>query len=127
MYLLPEIGFLRLPQIIGDPTADPPLPPIIPVKKSCWWQGVKTGRFPPPVRWGGCTMWRVEDIRALVESAKNCDMASQTKGRNHSRGNATLTTSNCPKQPSQSDPGSGAKPIKSHRRCMKSKGDENER
>jgi len=69
MHSLPETGFLRLPQIIGNPKAEPPIPPIIPVKKSCWWDGVKTGRFPQPVKLGRCTMWRVEDIRTLIASA----------------------------------------------------------
>lgn len=69
MSQIPETGFLRLPQIIGDPNANPPIPPIIPVKKSCWWEGVRTGRFPKPVKLGRCTMWRVEDICALIESA----------------------------------------------------------
>lgn len=69
MNQFPETGFLRLPQIIGDPKAKPPIPPIIPVKKSCWWAGVRSGRFPKPVKLGRCTMWRVEDIRALIASA----------------------------------------------------------
>lgn len=70
MSKLPETGFLRLPQIIGDPKAEPPIPPIIPVKKSCWWDGVKSGRFPKPVKLGPrVTAWRVEDIRALIASA----------------------------------------------------------
>ena len=71
MNQLPETGFLRLPQIIGDPKAEPPIPPIIPVKKSCWWDGVKSGRFPKPVKIGNGrgTFWKVEDIRALIASA----------------------------------------------------------
>lgn len=70
MNQLPETGFVRLPQIIGDPKSEPPIPPIIPVKKSCWWDGVKNGRFPKPVKIGRGrgTFWRVEDIRALIES-----------------------------------------------------------
>jgi len=68
MYKLPETGFLRLPQIIGDQKAEPPIPALIPVKKSCWWDGVAKGRFPKPVKLGRCTMWRVEDIRALISS-----------------------------------------------------------
>lgn len=68
MNQLPETGFLRLPQIIGDAKAEPPIPPIIPVKKSCWWAGVASGRFPKPVKLGRCTMWRVEDIKALIAS-----------------------------------------------------------
>jgi hypothetical protein len=69
MYDIPVTGFLRLPQIIGDATAQPPIPPLIPIKKSCWWEGVRTGRFPKPVKLGRCTMWCVEDIRALIASA----------------------------------------------------------
>ena len=70
MVELPETGFLRLPQIIGDAKAKPPVPAIIPVKKSCWWNGVKSGRFPKPVKLSRrVTAWRVEDIRALIASA----------------------------------------------------------
>lgn len=69
MSSLPETGFLRVKQIIGDPDASPPIPPIIPVKKSCWWSGVQAGRFPKPVKLSArVTAWRVEDIRKLVAS-----------------------------------------------------------
>ena len=70
MNQLPETGFLRLPQIIGNANAKPPIPPIIPVKKSCWWAGVKSGRYPQPVRTLGVriTAWKVEDIRNLIAS-----------------------------------------------------------
>jgi len=68
MHQLPEIGYLRLPQIIGAPSAEPPIPAVIPVSKSTWWEGVKSGRFPKPVKLGPrITAWRVEDIRALIE------------------------------------------------------------
>lgn len=64
---LPETGFLRVNQIIGDPKKG--IPPLIPVGKSAWWEGVKDGRFPQPVKLGPrTTAWRVEDIRALIES-----------------------------------------------------------
>jgi len=43
---LPETGYLRLRQIIGDTSN----PPIIPVSKSTWWAGVKTGRYPKPIK-----------------------------------------------------------------------------
>jgi prophage regulatory protein len=70
MTQLPETGFLRLRQIIGDPNSKPPSPPLIPVKKSCWWQGIKTGRFPKPIKLGPrITVWRVEDIRDLIMNA----------------------------------------------------------
>lgn len=67
---LPETGFLRLPQIIGDPKASPPIPAIIPISKSSWWAGCKTGRYPKPVKLGNrTTAWRVSDILALIAAA----------------------------------------------------------
>ena len=71
---LPETGFVRLPNIIGDTKADPPIPPIIPVSRSTWWAGVKSGRYPRPIKLGPrITAWRVEDIRELI--ARNPDAA----------------------------------------------------
>lgn len=69
MNTLPEIGYLRLHQIIGNTKADPPIPALIPVGKSTWWAGVKSGRYPQPVRTLGerITAWRVEDIRDLIQ------------------------------------------------------------
>lgn len=71
MSYLPDTGYLRLRQIIGDATASPPIAPLIPVGKSTWWAGVKSGRYPQPVRTLGerITAWRVEDIRALIDRA----------------------------------------------------------
>ena len=58
---LPDTGFVRLASILA------PRGPI-PVSKSTWWLGVKTGRFPQPVKLGPrTTAWRVEDIRRLIE------------------------------------------------------------
>lgn len=69
MYKLPETGFLRLHQIIGNSKSNPPIPAIIPVSKSTWWHGVKTGRYPQPVRTLGrrITAWTVESIRDLIK------------------------------------------------------------
>jgi predicted DNA-binding transcriptional regulator AlpA len=53
-------GLRRLKSIIG------PLGPI-PVSRSTWWAGVKSGRFPAAVRLGPrITAWRSDDIEALV-------------------------------------------------------------
>lgn len=58
----PETGFVRLKQILG------PQGPI-PVSKSTWWAGVKSGRYPKPVKLGRrITAWRAEDIRKLIET-----------------------------------------------------------
>ena len=56
---LPMVGYVRLKRILA----------IIPVGRSTWWAGVKDGRFPKPVKLGPrTTAWKVEDIRALIES-----------------------------------------------------------
>lgn len=56
---LPNIGFLRLPQVLE----------LIPVSKSSWWAGCKNGRYPKPIKLSArTTVWRVEDIRELIES-----------------------------------------------------------
>jgi prophage regulatory protein len=58
---LPLTGLVRLSSILAP---DGP----IPVGKSSWWKGIKSGRFPKPVKLGPrITAWRVEDIRALIE------------------------------------------------------------
>ena len=58
---LPETGFVRLSTLLQ----------VIPVSKSTWWAGVKSGRYPQPVRSLGerITAWRAEDIRALIDRA----------------------------------------------------------
>lgn len=59
---LPEIGFIRLPAVLQH----------IPVGKSTWWAGVKSGRYPKPVKLGErITAWRVEDIHALIAEVQS--------------------------------------------------------
>lgn len=55
---LPSEGLVRLRVVLA----------VIPVGRSTWWAGVKSGRFPAPVKLGPrTTAWRVEDIRRLLE------------------------------------------------------------
>jgi prophage regulatory protein len=69
---LPETGFVRLNQILGDPDATPPIPPIIPVSRTTWWAGVRSGRYPAPVRVSERSVaWDVESIRQLVAALKH--------------------------------------------------------
>jgi predicted DNA-binding transcriptional regulator AlpA len=64
---LPETGYLRLSQILGNPKATPPIPAIIPISKSTWWAGIKNGRYPRPVKLGPrITVWKVSDIQELI-------------------------------------------------------------
>lgn len=60
MHVLPETGFLRLPEVLK----------LYPVSRSTWWAGVRAGRYPQPVKIGErCTAWRAEDIRNLIGRA----------------------------------------------------------
>jgi len=64
---LPETGLLRLAQIIGNAKAG--IPAIIPVSRSKWYEGIQEGTYPESVKIGVRSVaWRVEDIRALLES-----------------------------------------------------------
>lgn len=66
---LPESGYVRIWQILGNPKAKPPIPPLIPVSKSTWWLWVKTGRVSKPVKFGiKIAAWPVAEIKALMES-----------------------------------------------------------
>lgn len=51
---------LRLPQVLQ----------IIPVCKSTWWAGVRSGRFPQPIKIGPrTTCWRLSDVVSVIENA----------------------------------------------------------
>ncbi|MFZ2171739.1 MAG: AlpA family phage regulatory protein [Methylococcaceae bacterium] len=59
-------GFLRLWQIIGNKKTN--IPPLIPIGRTTFLNGVKSGKYPKPVKLGErTTAWRVSDIRALIE------------------------------------------------------------
>jgi predicted DNA-binding transcriptional regulator AlpA len=54
---IPEAGFVRIRQVLA----------VYPIGRSTWWAGVKSGRFPRPVKLGPrTTAWRVEEIRGLL-------------------------------------------------------------
>lgn len=58
--VLPQIaGYLRLPRVLE----------LFPVSPSHFWAGVKSGKYPKPVKLSErCTAWRVEDIQKLLNS-----------------------------------------------------------
>ena len=74
----PITGFLRLPQIIGTSAAcqgnkrkpKEIYPPLIPVSRASWWNGVKKGKYPKPIKLDiHTTVWRAEDIQEFIENA----------------------------------------------------------
>ena len=58
-FAIPEVGFVRLREVLT----------VIPIGKTCWWEGVRSGRFPKPVKLSQrCTAWKAEDIHALIKT-----------------------------------------------------------
>ena len=54
---IPNEGLLRIAQVLR----------FIPVSRSHWWQGVKEGRYPQPMKLSErVTVWRSSDIRQLI-------------------------------------------------------------
>ena len=65
---IPETGFVRLSQIME----------VIPLGKTSWWAGVKSGRFPRPIKLSErCTAWKAEDIQDLIKK-----LSEQPKSNN---------------------------------------------
>lgn len=57
MLQLNECSFLRLPEVLA----------LFPVSRTHWYQGIKDGKYPAPVKLSERTAaWRVSDIRALL-------------------------------------------------------------
>jgi predicted DNA-binding transcriptional regulator AlpA len=57
---LTTVGFLRLDQVLR----------LYPISKSSWWDGVKDGRFPKPIKLGPrTTAWKTSDVMALIAAA----------------------------------------------------------
>jgi predicted DNA-binding transcriptional regulator AlpA len=64
---LPDAGYMRQAQIIPD---------VIPVSSATWWRGVKSGRYPKPVKLSErVTAWKVGDIRQLLTTQAGTGVA----------------------------------------------------
>ncbi|MCQ8119825.1 helix-turn-helix transcriptional regulator [Methylomonas rosea] len=54
---LPTEGFAKLDTVLA----------AIPISRAKWYEGVKSGLYPRPVRLDGRSVaWRVEDIRSVI-------------------------------------------------------------
>ncbi|MGA1863235.1 AlpA family phage regulatory protein [Deferribacter thermophilus] len=42
---------------------------IIPVGRSTWYEGIKKGIFPKPIKLGRSSFWKLSDIQKLIEDA----------------------------------------------------------
>jgi len=84
--LLPNQGYVRLPQIIGQrevteeqaaknrktgrgpKSPRPAIPPLFPISRAGWYKGIRKGLYPTPVKLSErVAAWPVEAIRALID------------------------------------------------------------
>lgn len=55
---LPQIGFIRLREVLT----------FIPVSKSTWFEGIREGKYPPPVKLSSrVSAYPVQDILNLIQ------------------------------------------------------------
>lgn len=55
-------SLLRLPQVLAR----------FPISRSSWYAGVKSGKFPSPIKTGPRTaMWRMSEIDSLIANIGN--------------------------------------------------------
>ena len=58
--------YLRLATILGNKKTEPPIEPIIPVSKQTWYNNVKKGLYPQPIRISErVTVYRASEIYNL--------------------------------------------------------------
>lgn len=56
---LPNNAVIRLPDVLR----------LYPVSKSHWWQGIRDGRYPTPIKLGlRARGWRLGDVLALTQT-----------------------------------------------------------
>jgi predicted DNA-binding transcriptional regulator AlpA len=89
---------LRLPQVIGQKAVTPEqaeanratgksprnprqhIEPLLPISRSAWWAGIKTGKYPQSVKLTSrTTCWLESDILALINQCDNPSL----KGGSH--------------------------------------------
>ena len=78
-----DAGFLRLRQVLD----------VVPVCRTRWYEGVRKGDFPSPVKMGRVSFWRKTDIAALIEKIENGEANAATAAKSEAPSAATLEAS----------------------------------
>lgn len=61
------LGYLRLEQVLK----------LIPVSKTTWWNGCKSGRFPRPYKLGSrITAWKASEVYECLEKFSPTDLST---------------------------------------------------
>ena len=60
-YTMPTEGFIQLKNILK----------MIPMSRQSWYNGIRQGIFPKPIKYGRLSLYKVEDIRKLIANFAN--------------------------------------------------------
>ena len=63
-----QMEFLRVDQIVWNRTKTNT--PLLPVSKSSFLEGVRDGKYPPPIKIGKITVWPTEEIFDFLDKLK---------------------------------------------------------
>lgn len=64
-----ELALYRIWHILGDKKAKPPIKPLLPISRSSFYAGIKSGIYPAPVKYSKrMSFWRAKDINDLLNS-----------------------------------------------------------
>jgi predicted DNA-binding transcriptional regulator AlpA len=58
-----DIKLIRINQIIGTNG-------LIPISKTSWYAGIKTGIFPKPIKIGRTSLWEANEVHSAIERLK---------------------------------------------------------
>lgn len=62
---------LRVSHIVGNAKIDPPIPALVPISRAEFLAGVKSKRYPQPVKLSPrVTVWYADEIAAFIDSLK---------------------------------------------------------
>lgn len=62
--ILENTMFLRLETIIGNPSKN--LPGLLPVSRTVFFDKIRDGSWPRPIKRGRSSLWRTQDIKNLL-------------------------------------------------------------
>lgn len=62
---LPTMGFVGIWVIVNNPKKK--TLGVMGIGRTSWLEGVKAGIYPKPIKIGRSTLWRVDQIRELIE------------------------------------------------------------
>ena len=62
--ILHETAYLRIWQIVGDRRRG--IEGLLPISRTVFFEKVKSGEFPKPIKIGRSSFWKTEDIKNLI-------------------------------------------------------------